>query len=345
MPADVAFEPERAIHALLQGFEVGAYDSEEFRSRLTLRQLTRIGHYNARQTELIEVMTSDIRRLSQDLMNRTFVRQAPLSNQIEVDEDHETSLSPILRHLRRKVKAGKVVLFVGAGVSREAGLPSGWELAEMLAAEIDYNPQPGDNLGTIAEYYQQELSRAALIDRLTEWLDSEENLGPSHQLIPQFSWRAIFTTNYDQLLEKGFDKQTKPHHKILYNQQLYDLSTETVPIINLHGCLSRVHRRSREAPIIITDADHEYYSLKREALASKLKQFLMEGNTLLFLGYGLRDGLWQELRRDIAIILQEHTRSYYAVLPHFTPQWAAYWQTRNVHLIASTAHTFLRQLQ
>lgn len=243
-----------------------------------------------------------------------------------------------------EINRGRVALFVGAGVSREAGLPSGWELAEMLAHEIDYIPQPGDTLGTIAEYYDRELP-GQLIGRLTQWLYEEKLPGPSHQLIPCFDWNTVYTTNYDDLLEQGYGSAGKLFEKVLYNQQLHDLPTKATPIIKLHGCLSRAHRRSSEAPIVITDKHYEDYGPRREALINKLKQFLLEGNTLLFLGYSLKDPFWQDLRRDVALILQEHTRSYYAVMPYFTEQWADYWRTRQVRLIAGTAHTFLQQLR
>ncbi len=344
------FDLETAVHALLQGFEIGAYDSEEFRSRLTLKQLSQIGQHTTQQTKLLEAMTGDLRHLSQQMMAVTFVPAARSQHRVgSVSRGEQaTTVSPTHRphinYLVEQIREGRVALFVGAGVSREAGLPGGWELAEMLATEIDYAPQPGDTLGAIAEYYMRELSWSALIDRLVMWLDTNAEPGPSHQLIPYFDWRAIYTTNYDQLLEHGYEALDKPFHKVLYNPQLRDLSTGVTPIIKLHGCLSRAHRRSRESPLVITDLNYESYGQNREALTSKLKQFLFDGNTLLFLGYGLRDRFWQDLRQDVVSTLKDHTRSYYTVMPHFTPQWAAYWRDRQVHLIADTAHTFLQQL-
>jgi len=340
-------DPEKAILALLQGFEAGAFDSEEFRSRLTFKQLAQISGYSAQQTGLLQTIAGDVRRLSQQMMAVTFVASSAQQDQAQAAPKRDAtspiprSLGPHLRYLAEEIHKGKVALFVGAGVSREAGLPSGWELAEMLAHDIDYVPQPGDTLGTISEYHQREISRARLIERLVQWLDGEP--GPSHALIPRFNWPAVYTTNYDELLESGYKAADKRYDKVLYNQQLQDLSAAT-PIIKLHGCLSRAHRRSSEAPLVITDKNYEDYGPKRQALIGKLEQFLVEGNTLLFLGYGLKDPFWQDLRRDVASVLQEHTRSYYAVIPHFTTQWAEYWRARQVRLIAGTAHTFLQQL-
>lgn len=343
------FNPKEAIQALLQGFEAGAFDAEEFHSRLTLKQLMYISSHSAQHTELLGGIAEEMRRLSQQLMAFSFV-----SSSRPQDEDQPVlrqgaalsatpSLQPHLRYLADEINKGKVALFIGAGVSREAGLPGGWELAEMLAQEIDYAPQPGDTLGTIAEYYDREIP-GRLIDRLAQWLNEGKLPGPSHRLIPHFNWHTIYTTNYDELLERGYKAAGKSYDKALYNQQLWDLSVKSTPIIKLHGCLSRAHRRSTEAPIVITDKNYEEYGPRREALVNKLKQFLLEGNTLLFLGYSLKDSFWQDLRREVASVLQEHARSYYAVIPHFSDHWAVYWRARHVRLIAGTAHSFLRQL-
>lgn len=350
-PTVVDFQPETAIQALLQGFEIGAYDSEEYRSRLTLKQLSYIGAQSTQQTHLLETMSGSLRCLSQQLMGITFVPTAPSENRVVAKRIGGENISRNLRvrliHLKEQIQSGRVALFVGAGVSREAGLPGGWELAEMLAAEIDYVPQPGDSLGTIAEYYQRATSRTDLIGKLNQWLDEGAKPGPSHELIPQFNWQTVYTTNYDQLLEQSFKDAGQPFRKVLYNQQLHGLSTSVTPIIKLHGCLSWEYQLSQEAPIVVTDQDYEDYNHKqktRQALISELQQHLRRGNTLLFLGYSLRDAFWQELRQDVTAILGEHAPSYYAVMPHFTDQWAKYCEVRQIHLVASTAHTFLKQL-
>lgn len=248
-----------------------------------------------------------------------------------------------VRHLAKRVKEGKVILFVGAGVSQEAGLRGGWELAESLAAEIDYTPLPGDTLGAIAEFYDREFP-GELLSRLIEWYDLGASPGPSHLLIPQFAWHTVYTTNYDRLLELGYEAKGAPFHRIVYNAMLQDIPKDAVSIVKLHGCISPEHRRSKQAPLVVTDADYEDYA-GREALVGKLTQSLYDGFSLLFLGYGLRDPFWNSIRRDVAEALGKHTRSYFAVLPSFSQHWEKYWLSRNVALIEARAHSFLLSLR
>ena len=64
--------------------------------------------------------------------------------------------------LKRAYDAGKLILFAGAGVSRNLGLPEWHELIAHLANELGYDPQIFNAYGThlsLAEYYKQKKAR------------------------------------------------------------------------------------------------------------------------------------------------------------------------------------------
>ena len=247
------------------------------------------------------------------------------------------------KHIADAVSRGKVILFIGAGVSMESGVPSGWDLAQKLANEIGYQPESTDNLSTIAEYFDREMP-GELTDRLVEWIFDIAKPSPSHTLIPKFPWQAIYTTNFDDLIEQGYLQAKARFESILYNSQLRSLPDNVMPIIKIHGCLSWAYRRSSEAPIVLTDQQYEAFGPHREILVNRLRQSMFEGNILLFIGYSLRDRFWQDLRTEVAGLLQQHTRSYYAVMPKFSVHAEKYWSARQVRLIPSTAELFLKEL-
>ena len=60
--------------------------------------------------------------------------------------------------LIKEYKKGKLILFVGAGVSANLGLPTWSELIGKLASDLDYDPDVFGTYGdflALAEYYKK----------------------------------------------------------------------------------------------------------------------------------------------------------------------------------------------
>src|SRR2546423_1419498 len=111
----------------------------------------------------------------------------------------------VIDELAREVAAGRVVLFVGAGVSRPLGLPSWRELVDRMAADLGYDPEvlvtPDADYMQVAELHHL-ISGAR--DDLVEWMrrtwviDRERLRASSvHRHIVELAFPLIYTTNYD----------------------------------------------------------------------------------------------------------------------------------------------------
>jgi PAS domain-containing protein len=120
-----------------------------------------------------------------------------------------------------RLKAGKVVPFLGAGASlvgrpqgaawdeeRSAFLPSGRELSRLLAGETSFpDEDSGDsgNLAKVASYYVDINGRPVLRERLREVLNREFPVGELHHFLASVpAPQVIVVTNYDTLVEQAF---------------------------------------------------------------------------------------------------------------------------------------------
>lgn len=180
---------------------------------------------------------------------------------------------------------GRVVLFVGAGASRES--PSDIDGASQLATKLidaGYGEE-GQNLEQVAnDIFEKGGGKPwVLFGRLIEdqgWRARPCN--DAHRIVAELAKeeliRWIMTTNWDLLIETGLN-QTGVDHSVVTRAEDFGTQGMDRPVVTkLHGCLTRpehikvttAHMRSREW---------------LERWAEALFETVVRGNSLLFVGY------------------------------------------------------------
>jgi NAD-dependent SIR2 family protein deacetylase len=139
-------------------------------------------------------------------------------------------------------RTGKLMLFVGAGVSANLGLPSWGALIARIAEELGYDPKIFSTYGNylaLAEFYKKKKgglgSLRSWMDR--EWHKSTTDISESqiHQLITQGNFSRIYTTNYDRWLEYAHDAFDVKYDKIASVADLASSTDGRRQIIKFHG--------------------------------------------------------------------------------------------------------------
>jgi hypothetical protein len=145
------------------------------------------------------------------------------------------------RIVSRRLRAGDVIPFLGAGVNlcgRPQGvdwqsghyLPSGGELATYLADSYAYPPRERRDLLRVSQYVQAVTGGTVLYDELRSLFASDYEPNALHTLLADLprllrKWREeghssrhqlIVTTNYDDALEQAFTKANEPFDLVTY---------------------------------------------------------------------------------------------------------------------------------
>ncbi len=191
------------------------------------------------------------------------------------------------------VDAGVGSLFVGAGLSTAAGLPTWNDLLVPLASEIGIAGAFAD-LPLLAEYYEQSAPgrRPALEDHLRKALSAYSTPAESHHLIARLPIDEIWTTNFDSLLEAAAPSASVAAQ----DNDALDIGAGHRTIIKMHGSLGLGATATWAAPPVITRSDFEQYENTHPRMWALLRASYLT-RTMLFLGVSFADP-------DIEILLR-----------------------------------------
>jgi len=215
----------------------------------------------------------------------------------------------LLDLLTQELRKRRLVLFIGAGVSKDAGLPLWNELVTPLRESLAL--PPSTDAIEVAQRYVNAHGRLALVKYLEVTLGRCEVPGPMHDALAQLPVSVVVTTNYDQLLERAFERRGDQPVVIARDSDLTHLIKDPSihdhrrpVVVKLHGCLSEPDT------IVMTRDDYLAYPSQHQAMIACLQRLLLT-QTFLFVGFSLTDcNFWAIHRRIRADLRQSASRAF-----------------------------------
>lgn len=194
------------------------------------------------------------------------------------------------KELSKLIQEKKVILFAGAGISKNLGLPNFSELIDQMSRELGYDPdifKLKGNYQVLSEYYELE---KGTLGQLRSWMDVEwhkdiETQIPKsdvHRLICDLNFPSIYTTNYDRGLELALDYYKKDFCVIKKIHDFREITDNKIQIIKFHGDLTD------DSSIVLTESSYFERMNFENPLDIKLRSDMLE-KSFLFLGYSLDD--------------------------------------------------------
>jgi hypothetical protein len=248
-----------------------------------------------------------------------------------------------LDELIDQIKRGQCVLFFGAGVSQEVGLPTGQQLAAALARDLKSPPQP---LTQISQAYEETFDRGRLVQRIRQLIMQQPVPGQqvcSYDLLPEIQplARMIFTTNWDDQIEQAFQRKGIAVVTVRYNQQSGLLGGHPYVVIKLHGDFG-----SSPDEMVVTPDDYEraYREMSQAGGLFNLLAGSLATTTVLFVGYSLDDDDFRLLYDQVRKVLGAGGRTHYAVMPGASDALKDEWRERNVVILSLTARDLLEHV-
>lgn len=196
------------------------------------------------------------------------------------------NLDEKVRYIKKAKDQNRLIIFVGAGVSKNSDLPDWEQLIRVFIDKLNYPNRDGEKLSSdeylkIPQYYYNIYGKEEYEKVIKEELDRKGEPNDIHKLIFKLNPMHIITTNYDRLLEDTIIEQRMLFDVISKDRDLLD-SKKNNYIIKMHGDIKELGN------IVLKENDYLNYSQNHILIETYIKSLLVS-NTFLFIGYSLND--------------------------------------------------------
>ncbi len=211
-----------------------------------------------------------------------------------------------IKDIKKAQENNQLVIFVGAGVSKNSNVPTWWELIKKLAIELNYDKCddckcknkgkkcPDDKCENRYNFTQEDFLRIpqyfyqknkedenVYFDLIQTTLRGGNGPNPIDDEIFDLLPHHIITTNYDNLLESSTAINSQLYSVVSQDSDLLSKSNDRY-IIKMHGDLENVDT------IVLKENDYIDYEQKHPLISTFIRSLLVN-HTFVFLGYSLND--------------------------------------------------------
>jgi len=211
--------------------------------------------------------------------------------------------------LVQAVQQRQAVLFAGAGISVQSIQLTGNSVRDSIGLKIklDYPAYQFEtrSLEDVCDEYAALNDRITLVNELAA-LIPQNALPLSSHVAAVKAFRFIITTNWDLLFEAAYRQIGQGYQLLVREQDAPSFNYDQHNLLKIHG--------SADSPLtlIATSEDYEGFPDTHHDLLDKVSG-LLYNNTVLFVGYGLRDEHMRRLLTRIRLQRGNWARRAYAV--------------------------------
>lgn len=205
----------------------------------------------------------------------------------------------------------QLVLFVGAGVSVDSGMPLWQKSIEKIAEKMPLTDKQSDTL-KIPQYYFNSRGKKEYTQLMRDIFRYEDNLLPTklHKKLLEFQTSTIVTTNYDHLIEKAAED----------NGEFIRVISQDIdmPYRKSRRELIKMHGDFEHDNFVLKEDDYLNYSRNFKLIETYVKS-LIGSKVVLFIGYSLNDPDVKHIISWVKDILKEDFQRAYLILTNTEP--------------------------
>ena len=211
----------------------------------------------------------------------------------------------LIRDYAKAIREGNAAIFGGAGLSRPSGYVDWKELLRPLATDIGLNIDKENDLLKVAQFCQNKNGRPCINRAIQEAFSKDLKINTNIKILSHLPIFTYWTTNYDELLEKGIREANRNPDVKSESAQLSNMKPDRDAIVyKMHGDVNN------PAQAVLTKADYELYEYRRPLFRTALKGDLVS-KVFLFIGFSFEDPNLDYILSQIHSLLGENVPSHY----------------------------------
>lgn len=207
-----------------------------------------------------------------------------------------------IKIIKNAINTKKLVVFAGAGISIDAGVPSWGKLIEEIKKDLDLPENESDYL-KIPQIYYNERQEKEYIEKIRKVLGHKKlKHNEIHEEIFELNPEHILTTNFEDLLEQVINKNSLPFSIVKQDVDL-PYSNNTKLLVKIHGDLESTN-------FVLKEDDYINYS-KDHPLIEAFINSVFATKVVLFIGYSFNDYNLKLIVQNVRNILGNNFQNAY----------------------------------
>ncbi|NOU95746.1 hypothetical protein GC093_21330 [Paenibacillus sp. LMG 31456] len=172
------------------------------------------------------------------------------------------------RVIREAINSNKLIVFVGAGVSANSGLPTWWDLIKKMADGIGISVEniSQDDYLKIPQYYYNARGNKEYYDLINNIFNVPTTPNPIHSIILELKPCHFITINYDELIEDAA-REKGVFYDIVSKDEDLPYTPNSNMVIKMHGDLINKN-------IVLKEDDYSSFSTNFKLIENYIKALL-----------------------------------------------------------------------
>jgi len=188
---------------------------------------------------------------------------------------------------------GHAILFVGSGASVGAKpvvgdeFLTGRQLAHHLSDLAGLSPTT-DDLNFAAQRCRKTIGETKLVEVLQD-LFSVSEVADVHRRLSEISWNGIYTTNYDNVLERAYSDRKLKLVPITPDQDTRDYTSRHNTVLHINGYIETLNVNSLNSSFKLTNTSYLTEAFQKSNWSFVFRRNLEIARAIIFVGYSMYD--------------------------------------------------------